>query len=163
MATRSHTIQTPGAPAINPNPQSVPLVGIGEDDVFIDVAGRPFPMNDIVRGAYETSGLSLEEWNALKGQERDELLAAKRKELAQLARDAGDMPNQKEVQQAAMAAATARREKNQAAANPNSPQAKAAELPHSSTLDARKISAPVLCSDGILVPSTPRVMPANFK
>lgn len=163
MATRSHTIQTPGAPATNPNPQSIPLVGIGEDDVFIDVAGHQIPMNDIVRSAYETSGISLDEWNALGGQERDELLAGKTKEMAQQFREAGDLPRQSEVQKQAQAAAEARRASRKVQANPDSPEAKVAQLPHSKTIDPDTLSAPMQCSDGILVPTPKKPLPHNFR
>lgn len=159
---REHKVLTPGAPPVIPNPESVPLAGIGDDEVAIDISGHAVPMNDIVRSAYETSGISLLEWNELDGHERDELIAAKRKEMAVQFRDMGDLPAREEVQRRAQASADARREANRAG-KADTPEAKLALLPHSSEVDPASISAPMQCSDGILVPTTPRAMPSNFR
>lgn len=159
---REHKVLTPGAPALIPNPESLPLAGIGDDEVEIDISGHAVPMNDIVRGAYETSGISIAEWNDLDGHQRDELIASKRKEMAQQFKEMGDLPERDEVQRRAQASADARRAANRAG-TADTPEAKLARLPHSSELDPAEISAPVQCSDGILVPTTPRVMPANYR
>lgn len=161
-AGRQHAIQTPGQAPLVPNPESDVLAGIGEDDVLIDISGHQVPMNDIVRSAYETSGISLLEWNDLDGHARDEMVAAKRKEMAVQFRDMGDFPAREEVQRRAQASADARRAARKAGYE-DTPEAKIARLPHSSEVDPADLSAPMQCSDGILVPTTPRVMPQNFR
>lgn len=161
---RTYKTQTPGAPADpETNPEATQIAGIGEDDVVLDVGGREVPMNDIVRSAYETSAYSAEQWNALDGHERDELIAAKRKELAQQFKELGDdvLPSQADVQRRALAAVEQRRAARQAIAQGG--KAPEPALPHSSELDPAEITAPKLCSDGWLVPTTQRALPANFK
>jgi hypothetical protein len=163
MATRSYKTQTPGAPA-DPatNPDATQIAGMGADDVMIDVSGRDVPMNDIVRSAYETSAYSAEAWNALDGHERDELIAAKRKELAQQFRDLGDeaLPDQAEVQRRAAAAVEQRRRARKAIEQGAAPEE---VLPHSSELDPDQIAAPVLCRDGWLVPTPKDPLPQKYR
>lgn len=152
---RTFKTQTPGAPAStetdSQSDDAFTLAGLGEDDVVIDIGGRDVPMNDIVRSAYETSAYSAEQWNALDGHERDELIATKQKELAQLFRARGDeaLPNQADVQRRMQAAVEQRRAARQAIPKGASPEE---ALPHSSELDPAEIAAPVLCRDGWLVP-----------
>ena len=135
---------------------------MGEDDVMIEISGRDVPMNDIVRSAYETSAYSAEAWNALDGHERDELIAAKRKELAQQFRDLGDeaLPDQAEVQRRAQAAVEQRRRARKAIERGADP---ADTLPHSTELDPDTIAAPVLCRDGWLVPTPKDPLPQKYR
>jgi hypothetical protein len=161
---RTYKTQMPGAPADpETNPDATPIAGMGDDDAMIEVGGREIPINDVVRSAYETAALSLDEWNALDGHERDELIAGKRREMATMFKSLGDteLPSQADVQRRAQAAVEARRASRQSIAG----GAKAPEpaLPHSSQLDPADIAAPVLCRDGWLVPTTQRALPANFK
>jgi hypothetical protein len=161
---RQYKTQTPGAPADpETNPQASTIAGMGDDGAMMDVGGREIPINDVVRSAYETAALSLDEWNALDGHERDELIAGKRREIAALMKAAGDaeMPSQADVQRKAQKAVAARRASRQAIAGGGKPAEPA--LPHSSEIDPAEIAAPVLCRDGWLVPTTQRALPANFK
>lgn len=160
---RTYKTQTPGAPA-DPatNPESTTIAGMGDDEAMMDVGGREIPINDVVRSAYETAALSLDEWNALDGHERDELIAGKRREIAAMLKAAGDteMPSQSDVQRKAQEAVAARRASRQAIAGGGKPVEPV--RPHSSELDPAEIAAPVLCRDGWLVP-TNQTLPANFK
>lgn len=160
---RTYKTQTPGAPADpTDNPDATLIAGMGEDDVLLDVGGREVPMNDIVRSAYETSAYSAEAWNALDGHERDELIAAKRKELAQQFRDLGNeaLPNQADVQRRAAAAVEQRRRARRAIELGAAPED---VLPHSTELDANEIAAPTLCRDGWLVPIAKEPLPQKFR
>lgn len=52
-----------------------PLIGSDKFDAEIEVAeGQKIILGDLVRAAFEASGLSVSEWNALEGEARDELL-----------------------------------------------------------------------------------------
>lgn len=52
-----------------------PLIGSDKYDAEIVVAeGQTIVLGDLVRAAFEASGLSVSEWNALEGDFRDELL-----------------------------------------------------------------------------------------
>jgi hypothetical protein len=47
------------------------LIGSGTLPSFVDVLGKDVALGDIVRGAFEVSGLTVDEWNALDADERD--------------------------------------------------------------------------------------------
>jgi hypothetical protein len=161
---RQYKVTTPGAPADpETNPNASTIAGMGDDDAMMDVGGREIPINDVVRSAYETAALSLDEWNALDGHERDELIAGKTREMATMFKALGDteMPSQAEAQRKAQEAVAARRASRQAIEGGGKPAAPV--LPHSSEIDPAEIAAPVLCRDGWLVPTTQRALPANFK
>lgn len=161
---RSYQVQTPGQVASpKDNPEAVPLVGIAEDPAFIDIAGRQVSLNEIVMSAFETAGVSILEWNAMSGEQRDELVADKRKELQALFRDGGqDLPAQDATRQAAQAAVAARkaaREANPGVAASDRPPV----LPHRDDIDPNKIAAPVLTQQGWIVSNIPRQLPSNFR
>lgn len=163
---RTYKLQAPGqAPNPQDNPEAVALIGIGDPDTSIEIEGRTVPLNDIVTGAFETSGFSVLEWNALESPARDDMIATKSKEFAQMFRDAGaDLPGQEAARAAAQASVAARRAAREAAANANVPVAdRKPTLPHRDEIDAKKIAAPVLTQQGWIVPSVQRQLPQNFR
>lgn len=172
--SRQHNIQTPGSAVQQAMTQqsgneqrgdddsNVQLVGLGDPDAAIDVEGRVVTLNEIVTSAFETSGLSVLEWNALEGVQRDGFVASKRSELATLYRNAPeDMPTQEEARANAQAAAARRQAARQA--NPGNPVgARESSLPHRDEIDPKAISAPVLTQQGWVVHS-PKALPRNFQ
>lgn len=168
---REYKTQQPGMPSTAPaagaatttTAATIVLAGIGSDDAVMQIAGRDVPINDIVEGAFETSGLSAEEWNAAEPTKRDELIAGKRKEFEAMFRDAGQMPSQDAARQQAQAAVAARKAARavQPAADGAAPAAPS--LPHSSEVDPATLAAPKLCSDGWLVPTIQKQLPQNFR
>lgn len=123
------------------------------------------PLAEVVIGAFETSGMSAEEWAAVEPELRDELVGKKRKELEQSLAGAGELPSQTAARQAAIAAVNARRA-SRAAIDEGTTQATAQaarKLPHRDEIDPMEIAAPVLTQQGWVVPSAPRELPRNFK
>lgn len=162
---REYKTQQPGMPSVqaagNANP--VVLAGTGNDDAVMLISGRNVPINDIVEGAFETSGLSIEEWNAADPAQRDELIAGKRKELETMYRQAGDLPSQDAAREQALAAVAARRAARDVKPAEDGSPAVAPEVPHSREIDPATLAAPKLCSDGWLVPTTLKQLPQNFR
>lgn len=171
--SRNHNIQTPGSAVQlamtqpsgdrqGDDDSHVKLVGLGDPGAAIDVEGRTVALNEIVTSAFETSGLSVLEWNALEGVQRDGFVASKRSELATLYRNApSDMPSQDEARANAQAAAARRQAARQA--NPDNPAAaRESALPHRDDVDPRRINAPVLTQQGWVVHS-PKALPRNFQ
>lgn len=85
-------------PATQPNSESIKgapdggkpdgiLLGSSVLESSYDIGGEQVVLGDIVRAAFETSGLSVEEWNGMDGDEREALLAA---ELQAMLGDADD-------------------------------------------------------------------------
>ncbi|MBR8491764.1 hypothetical protein [Burkholderia cenocepacia] len=144
-----------------------PIVG-ADTDAVLTIAGREVPLAEIVIGAFETSGMSAEEWAAVDPQVRDDMVGKKRKELEQSLAGAGELPSQETARKAALAAVTARREQREAVAAVAAGMAatgKPAErkLPHRDEIDPMEIAGPVLTQQGWIVPSKPRELPRNFK
>ncbi len=165
---REYKTQQPGMPSTasaagKPSNDVVVLAGIGSDLAVMQIAGRDVPINDIVEGAFETSGLSAEEWNAADPAQRDELIAGKRKELETMFRGAGDMPSQAAAREQAQAAVAARRAAREARPSEDGSPAAEPTLPHSSEVDPATLAAPKLCSDGWLVPTIQKQLPNNFR
>lgn len=164
---REYKTQQPGmpsaAPAVGGDASKTVLAGIGDNDVVMQIVGRDVPMNDIVEGAFETSGLSAEEWNAAEPTKRDELIAGKRKEFETMFRHAGDMPSQELARQQAQAAVAARQAARAARPAEDGAAPAAPTLPHSSEVDPATLAAPKLCSDGWLVPTIQKQLPQNFR
>ncbi|MCA8323271.1 hypothetical protein [Burkholderia cepacia] len=165
MSKRTYATQLPGAAAITPTEDGpAPVVG-ADTDAVLTIAGREVPLAEIVIGAFETSGMSAEEWAAVDPQVRDDLVGKKRKELEQSLAGAGELPSQETARKAALAAVAARREQRQAVAAGVSTAAGSAErkLPHRDEIDPMDIAGPVLTQQGWIVPSKPRELPRNFK
>lgn len=163
---REYKTQQPGMPSTAPAAgasAAIVLAGIGSDDAVMQISGRDVPINEIVEGAFETSGLSAEEWNAAEPTKRDELIAGKRKELETMFRNAGDMPSQELARQQAQAAVAARQAARAARPAEDGAPAAAPTLPHSSEVDPATLAAPKLCSDGWLVPTIQKQLPQNFR
>lgn len=170
---RQHNIQTPGAALHqaatsqsagqqDDNDSDVVLVGIGSPDAVIDIDGRAVAINEIVTSAFETSGMSLLEWNALEGPQRDGFIAEKRQELATLYRNADrEMPSQEDARAAAQAA-VARRQAARTV-HPDSPAAaRQAALPHRDDIDPAELKAPVLTQQGWVV-HDPKPLPHKYR
>jgi len=163
---REYKTQQPGmptAPVDGGDAAKVVLAGVGDNDAVMQIAGRDVPINDIVEGAFETSGLSAEEWNAAEPTKRDELIAGKRKELETMFRNAGDLPSQDAAREQAQAAVSARRAARAAQPAADGTTAAAPPLPHSSEVDPATLAAPKLCADGWLVPTIQKQLPQNFR
>lgn len=163
---REYKTQQPGmpsTPAERTAAAMVVLAGIGDPMSVMQIAGRDVSINEIVEGAFETSGLSLEEWNAAEPTKRDELIAGKRKELETVYRAAGELPSQDAAREQAQAAVAARRAQREAKPAADGSPAAARELPHSSEVDPAALAAPKLCSDGWLVPTIQKPLPQNFR
>jgi hypothetical protein len=163
---REYKTQQPGMPSAAPAAgatAAVVLAGIGSDDAVMQISGRDVLINDIVEGAFETSGLSAEEWNAAEPTKRDELIAGKRKEFESMFRNAGEMPDQQKAREQAAAAVAARRAAREAAPAADGAPAAKPTLPHSSEVDPATLAAPKLCSDGWLVPTIQKQLPQNFR
>ncbi|EKS9800311.1 MULTISPECIES: hypothetical protein [Burkholderia] len=162
---RTYATQVPGAAAVMPTDDGpAPIVG-ADTDAVLTIAGREVPLAEIVIGAFETSGMSAEEWAAVDPQVRDNLVGKKRKELEQSLAGAGELPSQETARKAALAAVTARREQREAVAAGMAATGKPAErkLPHRDEIDPMEIAGPVLTQQGWIVPSKPRELPRNFK
>ncbi|HIH2621674.1 TPA: hypothetical protein ACYLIB_005628 [Burkholderia cenocepacia] len=165
MSKRTYATQVPGAAAVTPTENGpAPIVG-ADTDAVLTIAGREVPLAEIVIGAFETSGMSAEEWAAVNPDVRDDLVGKKRKELEQSLAGAGELPSQEAARKAAVAAVTARREHRQAIAAVTSTAGGPAErkLPHRDEIDPMDIAGPVLTQQGWIVPSAPRELPRNFK
>jgi hypothetical protein len=163
---REYKTQQPGVPstpAERTPAAMVVLAGIGDPMSVMQIAGRDVPINEIVEGAFETSGLSLEEWNAAEPTKRDELIAGKRKEFETMFRAAGDLPGQDAAREQAQAAVAARRAQREAKPAADGSPAAAPTPPHSSEVDPASLAAPKLCSDGWLVPTIQKQLPQNFR
>ncbi|AJY14475.1 hypothetical protein K6W16_10425 [Burkholderia dolosa] len=165
MSKRTYATQVPGAAAVTPTDDGpAPIVG-ADTEAVLTIAGREVPLAEIVIGAFETSGLSVEEWNAAEPQMRDDLVGKKRKEVEQTLASAGELPSQEAARKAAVAAVNARRA-SRAAIDEGTTQATAQasrKLPHCDEIDPMAIAAPVLTQQGWIVPSAPRELPRSFK
>ncbi|SDI65138.1 hypothetical protein SAMN04487926_12147 [Paraburkholderia steynii] len=160
---RQYKTQTPGAPVNSELSDGPVIAGTGSDGV-IEIAGREVALDDVVQGAFETSGMSLDEWNAADGEKRDELIAAQRRDMESMFRSSQDLPGQDAAREAAVAAVNARKAaRAQAQASSDSAVPAAPALPHSSEIDPASLAAPKLCRDGWLVPTTQRQLPRNFQ
>ncbi|WP_186239510.1 hypothetical protein [Burkholderia gladioli] len=113
MTKRTYQTQTPGAAATDQAAAAGELAIVGADtDAVISIGGRNVPLAEIVIGAYETSGMSAEEWAAVDPQVRDDLVGKQRKEVEQAMASATELPSQaaaRELAAAAVAARAARR------------------------------------------------------
>lgn len=161
---RTYATQVPGAAAVVPTDAGpAPIVG-ADTDAVLTIAGREVPLAEIVIGAFETSGMSAEEWAEADPEVRDDLVGKRRKELEQSLSGAGELPSQAAAREAAVAAVNARAATRSARAEP-APAAAAhvRKLPHRDEVDPEKIAAPVQTEQGWIVPSTPRELPRNFK
>ncbi|HIC7209397.1 hypothetical protein [Burkholderia stabilis] len=165
MSKRTYATQVPGTIAAAPTADDDTPVLVGADtDAVLTIAGRDVPLAEIVIGAFETSGMSVEEWAAAEPEVRDDLVGRRRKELEQSLAGAGELPSQAAAREAAVAAVNARK----ATRSDRAEMAQAAaptvrKLPHRDEIDPEKIAAPVQTEQGWIVPSTPRELPRNFK
>ncbi|MCA8427847.1 hypothetical protein LGN30_32175 [Burkholderia seminalis] len=165
MSKRTYATQVPGAAAVTPTDDGpAPIVG-ADTDAVLTIAGREVPLAEIVIGAFETSGMSVEEWAAVDPQVRDDLVGKKRKELEQSLAGAGELPSQAAAREAAVAAVNARRASRAAIADGTAKTGAQHErkLPHRDEIDPMDIAGPVLTQQGWIVPSAPRELPRNFK
>ncbi|PRG76134.1 hypothetical protein C6T58_24760 [Burkholderia multivorans] len=150
--------------AVAPSGDDAPVIIGADTDAVLTIAGRDVPLAEIVIGAFETSGMSAEEWACADPEVRDNLVGKKRKELEQSLAQAGELPSQVAAREAALAAVNARKATRSARAEPSQVAAPAAsKLPHRDEIDPEKIAAPVQTEQGWIVPSTPRELPRNFK
>lgn len=168
MATgskRAYATQVPGVAAIEPQGDQPPAIIGADTDAVLTIAGRDVPLAEIVIGAFETSGMSVEEWAAAEPQVRDDLVGKKRKELEQSLATAGELPSQEIARQAAVAAVEARRTARAAISEGTARTGAQVErkLPHRDDVDAMEIAAPVLTQQGWVVPSAPRELPRNYR
>lgn len=154
--TRNIKVQTPGQPLQSAAPAKQ------EDMATVNIAGREMPLKEIVQAAFETSGLSVDEWESLPANERDERVGLKTRELAEQLRAAGNSLSQYEVQKRAQAAVDARRN-GRKAGGANAKHDPLADLPHSSDIDPKTLAAPMQCRDGIVVPDRQEPLPKNFR
>lgn len=161
---RTYATQVPGVATITPTDDApTPIVG-ADTDAVLTVAGREVPLAEIVIGAFETSGMSAEEWAAADPEVRDDLVGKKRKELEQSLANAGELPSQAAAREAAVAAVNARKATRDARAEiAHAAAPTVRKLPHRDEIDPEKIAAPVQTEQGWIVPSTPRELPRNFK
>lgn len=165
-APRKHNVQTPGAAPAQVTPHDIAAV---ENGPTIEIGGRQVPIVEIEQNAFETSGLTAEEWDALDGRDRDERIGKARKEIEASLREFNENhadADQKSAQARAAANVAARRAARGLSGKSGAGrQADPFEhLPHSDEYDPKEISAPVQCRDGILVPDTSgQVLPKKFK
>lgn len=164
MTKRTYQTQTPGAAPVSQagEPAEIAIVG-AETDAVISIGGRDVPLAEIVIGAFETSGMSAEEWAAVDPQVRDDLVGKQRKEVEQAMASATELPSQAIARQQAAAAVAARAATRTARQKAEPSQAAAPSLPHRDDVDSKKIVAPVQTQQGWVVPSTPRALPQNFR
>ncbi|WP_124094484.1 hypothetical protein [Burkholderia gladioli] len=164
MTKRTYQTQTPGAAAIDQAAAAGELAIVGADtDAMISIGGRNVPLAEIVIGAYETSGMSAEEWAAIDPQVRDDLVGKQRKEVEQAMASATELPSQAAAREQAAAAVAARAATRTARQKATPSQAAAPTLPHRDDVDPKTIVAPVQTQQGWIVPSTPRTLPQNFR
>ncbi|PRG49702.1 hypothetical protein [Burkholderia gladioli] len=164
MTKRTYQTQTPGAAATDQAAAAGELAIVGADtDVMISIGGRNVPLAEIVIGAYETSGMSAEEWAAIDPQVRDDLVGKQRKEVEQAMASATELPSQVAARELAAAAVAARAATRSARQKAAPSEAVAPTLPHRDDVDPKKIVAPVQTQQGWIVPSTPRTLPQNFR
>lgn len=164
MSKRTYATQMPGEAAITPQGDEPPAIIGADTDAVLTIAGREVPLAEVVIGAFETSGMSVEEWAAVDPQVRDDLVGKKRKELEQSLAGAGELPSQAAAREAAVAAVNARKASRTARAEPSQAAAAGApKLPHRDEIDPKAIAAPVQTQQGWIVPSTPRQLPRNFQ
>lgn len=164
MSKRTYATQVPGAAAITPQGDEPPAIVGADTDAVLTIAGRDVPLAEVVIGAFETSGMSAEEWAAVDPQVRDDLVGKKRKELEQSLASAGELPSQAAAREAAVAAVNARKASRAAGtAAAKAIEADAPKLPHRDEIDPKAIAAPVQTQQGWVVPSTPRTLPHNFR
>ncbi len=163
MTKRTYQTQTPGAAVSQPG-ETVEFAIVGSDtDAVITIGGRDVPLAEIVIGAYETSGMSAEEWAAVDPQVRDDLVGKQRKEIEQAMAGAADLPSLAVAREQAAAAVAARAATRTARQKATPSQAAAPTLPHRDDIDPKAIVAPVQTQQGWVVPSTPRTLPQNFR
>ncbi|MFY4697933.1 hypothetical protein [Burkholderia glumae] len=164
MTKRTYQTQTPGAAATDQAAAAGELAIVGADtDAMISIGGRNVPLAEIVIGAYETSGMSAEEWAAIDPQVRDDLVGKQRKEVEQAMASATELPSQAAARELAAAAVAARAATRSARQKATPSQAAAPTLPHRDDVDPKTIVAPVQTQQGWIVPSTPRTLPQNFR
>jgi hypothetical protein len=165
-APRKHNVQTPGAAPAQVTQADIKAIETGPS---IEIGGRQVPLVEIEQSAFETSGMTSEEWDALDGRDRDERIGKARKEIEASLREFGERhagADQQAMQARAAANVAARRAarglsgKGAGASRSNPFE----HLPHSSDIDAKELSAPMQCRDGILVPDTSgQVLKTKFK
>ncbi|WLE60295.1 hypothetical protein GIY62_06465 [Burkholderia plantarii] len=162
---RTYQTQTPGAsPVTATQPDGdVPSILGADTNAIITVGGREVPLAEIVIGAFETSGMSAEEWAAADPGVRDNLVGKQRKEIEQAMAGAAELPSQASAREQAAAAVAARAATRAARQQLTPGQSAAPTLPHRDEVDPAKIAAPVQTQQGWIVPSTPRALPQNFR
>lgn len=165
-APRKHNVQTPGAAPAQVTQADIDLVETGPS---IEIGGRQVPLVEIEQTAFESSGMTSEEWEKLDGRDRDERIGKARKDMEVSLREFGERhgaSDQQASQQRAAANVAARRAARGLSGQNVKPH-KGSEfehLPHSSEFDAKELDAPVQCRDGILVPDkSGQVLPQKFK
>lgn len=165
-APRKHNVQTPGAAPAQVTQADIDAVETGPT---IEIGGRQVPLVEIEQAAFETSGMTAEEWDAMEGRDRDERIGKARKEMEATLRDFGERhgaEDQKATQARAAANVAARRAARGLAGQHITPRAQNQfeHLPHSTEFDAKELDAPIQCRDGILVPDkSGQVLPQKFK
>jgi len=167
MGTRQYKTQQPGNPEIRSEAGAdaapVTLAGLGDDDAVMQIAGRDVTINEIVEGAFEASGMSLDEWNAADPVVRDGLMANRRKELEVIFTSSTASNAELDAARAAAQANVARRQ----AARANAPKVATldprAHLPHKDEIDPFEITAPVETQQGWIAPSKQIAVPQRFK
>lgn len=163
---RKHNVQTPGAAPAQVTDADIAAIETGPT---IEIGGRQVPLIEIEQTAFETSGLTSEEWDKLDGRDRDERIGQARKEMEASLREFGERHgavDQKAAQERAAASVAARRAARGLAGQhmTERKQNKFDHLPHSTEYDAKEIDAPIQCRDGILVPDkSGQVLPQKFK
>jgi hypothetical protein len=150
--SRTHNIQTPGAsPTVDES--AVSIAGMSADESTIDIDGKPFPLNEIVQAAFETSGLDLLTWNDLEPEERDALVQKQVSEITELAEQVKRNQPLTAEQRVKPAAQEVERTR---------PVRRGyGELPQPHEVDVDTITAPVETTQGWLVPSKPMMPPRS--
>jgi hypothetical protein len=144
---RTYNTQTPGAaPPVDES--VVSIAGMSSDDTTIEIAGKQFPLNEVVQAAFETSGLSLLEWNAIEPEKRDAMLQAQVQELTELTAAA-------ERNQPLTAAPRAKPIRAESEERTRPVRRGYGELPAPHEVDPDEITAPVETTHGWIVPSKP--------
>jgi len=146
QSQRNYQTQMPGA-APRDNQQGEALAGLGDDDATIDIAGESHPLNEVVNSAFETTGMSVSEWNALTGVERDARVQAQIAEIESIT-----------AQMAGRGVPMTRAPQKPAAKKPAAAP-RGDRLPEPHEVDPDKITAPTRTTKGWIIPSKPIRVP----
>jgi hypothetical protein len=147
-SNRTYTTQMPGE--VPPtDQQGEEIVGLGADDQVLEIGGQTFPLNEVVSSAFETSGMSVSEWNALPAEQRDIILQAQIAEIESISVQVADR---------GVPMTRAPRSRKQAAEKPVTAK-RAGKLPEPHEVDPAKITAMVRTTQGWVIPSKPIRVP----